>query len=261
MNEITLIATVSTYYVQLERRIEGAANLASADVRRMLAETAFAIVLQGAEESARPALEKQADAVIAAVVAQRDQIGIATHELGRRLPRSVFLGPINAVFVPARRVNMVMVAEEGPIGDYAYSVRNAVHGGVPFLDPAKTTWDDLTARNALIYGTPQTMPLVADVLSQAGWTVAADKIAIGSRVFEGENLVLIAARLRPSDGTLVDLVYTSHDAESLVGINLLHHGPSDFVIGRRTKPGRYQIVTRGNFAKGSHNEPLTVLAS
>jgi hypothetical protein len=154
---------------------------------------------------------------------------------------------------------MVMVSQPGVVETYALTVRNAVHGGVPVLDPVKTSWANLENRNGLFYGTPAGHSLIADVLKESGWEVAKDFISIGGRKFEGENLVLIACRARPSDVTLCDILYTGHDENAIVGINLLHHGPSDFVIGRQTKPNKYQILTRGNFAKGPRGEPLTML--
>ena len=259
MNDLMLIATLSNYYSQLERRLENASNLREPEVRRAVAEAAFDLMLASASPAVQAEIQPRREATIAAVIEQRTALADAVHSVGRQLPRTVFTGPINTAFTPARRVNMVLVSQPGVIDTYAQTVRNAVHQSVPMLDLAKTAWDRLENCNGLFYGTPAGHPLIADALKESGWEVAKDFISVAGRKFEGENLVMIVCRVRPKDVTLCDVIYTGFEESTVVGLNLLHHGPSDFVIGRQTKPGKYQILTRGNFGKGPLNEPLTTL--
>jgi len=259
MNDIMLIAALSSYYSQLERRLENAANPRDPEVRRAIAEAAFDLLIASCTPALQAELQPRRADSVATMIAQRDAIADSVHAVGRRLPRPVFTGPINVGFGVGRRVNMVMLSQPGLVDTYAQSVRNAVHGSVPMLDLAKTTWADLENRNGLFYGTPSGHKFIADALAESGWEVTKDFISLGGRKFEGENLVLIVCRARPKDVTLCDIIYTGHDENAIVGINLLHHGPSDFVIGRQAKPNKYQILTRGNFAKGPRGEPLTKL--
>lgn len=260
MNDLLLTTATSSYYAQLERRLEQATNLREPEVRRAVAQAAFDLVLAASPATLRGEIEPHREACVTAVLAEREAMTDALHSIGRRLPRSVFTGPVNTCFQPSRRINMVLVTQPGPVATYALQVRAAIHNSSPVLDLATTTWADLADRNGLLYGTPAGNPLVGQLLAESGWEVTKDHIAIGDRKFEGENLVLIACRSRPNDVTLCDVIYTGYEESSLIGINLLHHGPSDFVIGRQTKPGKYQILTRGNFAKGPRNEPLTRMA-
>lgn len=258
MNEVMLIAALSNYYSQLERRLEHASNLRQPEVRQALAEAAFDLLVSSSPAGIRDELTGQREASIAAVLDQREAMSTAVHEVGRRLPRNVFTGPVNVAFWPDRRVNTVLVGQPGVVGEYMMVVRNGVHGAAPVLDQT-ATWADLDNRNSILYGTPEGNHLIGELLAESNWEVAKDFVRIGERKFEGESLVLIACRARPNDPTLCDVVYTGHDEAAIVGVNHLHHGPSDFVIGRQTKPNKYQILTRGNFGKGPRGEPLTTL--
>ncbi len=259
MNEMLLLATLSTYYSQLEKRLEGAIDQRVPEVRKLIAEAAWDVLIGSCPPSAATELAPRRADTIAALLEQRNQFADVVHSIGRKLPRFPFQGPVNLGLALNRRINMVLLAQNGPVHDYALMIRNAVHGNVPVLDIATTTWDDLKDRNAIFYGTPTGNKFIGEIFAAANWEVTPTHISIGGRKFEGENLVFITCRARPDDPTLADIIYSGANEDAVVGINVLHHGPSDFVIGRRTKPNKYQILTRGNFAKGPKGEPTTKL--
>ena len=254
-----LLAALSTYYAQLERRLETAANPRDPNVRAEIAAAAFNLLLASSPAAAAPELEKQRDEIVSALIAHQIALGAAVRTVATRLPRPRFTGPINAAFTALRRLTTKLASSPGSIAAYCEDMRVKLNTDTEVVEAGKLGWADLAEHNTALYGMPDTNHLLRDVLTESGWEVAAGHIALGSRKFPGEHLVLIACRARPSDATLADMVYVGANEEDVVGINFLHHGPSDYVIGRRTKPMRYQILSRGNFARGPNGEMLTRL--
>lgn len=255
--EPLLLAALTHHYAQLERRLEVAANLRDPHVRDRIATAALELFLRSCDPELAARLEPRRGELVAAIVAHRAAISDTVFDLARHLDRPRFAGPINLIFRPLRRLNAVVVAPAGPVLEYAEKIRDQF---VPEarLAEASTSERDLDGRNLLLYGPPDA-PLIKSLLARAGWEVAATHISLGGRRIEGEQLALIACRARDADPSLVEVLYTAFDERVVLGINALHHGPSDYVIGRLTRAGRYQIVLRGNFARGPNGELLTSL--
>lgn len=261
LSSALLLAVLVEHHTQLERRLEAAANPRHPRVCQEIATAAFDLFLAGCASELRTGLEERRAELVAAMIEQRQALDEAVRRVGRRLDRPPFLGPVNAVLSPLRRVNAVVAAPGySPMFEYARQARDQLLPDVPMLDSTDLTWADLEGRNAVVYGTSGS-PLVGELLAESSWQVTATHIMLGQRKIEGERLALIACRARPQDPTLGDVVYTSYEEQDVVGINALHHGPSDFVIGRPTRSGRYQIVTRGSFARGPEGQMLTALAT
>jgi hypothetical protein len=257
--ELMLTATLSHYYSHFERRVEAAVDPGDEVVRREIAAAALDHVIGRCDPALGDELDRRRPELVARMVAERWASDRALFDMTRRLARPPFAGPINAVFNPLRRINLIIAAAaETPVGRYAQVAKQQFFGEALFADSAGLRWADLAGRNAIVYGAPDA-PLIGELLAGAGWRVTETHVALGDRVFEGEHLALIACRARPDDPTLGDVIYTSADDRVLLGVNQLHHGPSDFVIGRLTRTGRYQIVTRADFARGPAGELLTTL--
>lgn len=260
IDDSILLATLTHYYEQLERRLAIATNPRHPQVKLHLARAALDLFLATCDAELAAELAPRRAALQQALVDQRQAIDDAIFELGRRLDRPVFAGPVNLIYDPLRRINALVVAPAGPVLEYAVGVCEQFMPESRVVEAESSGWSELTGRNAVLYGAPTT-PVLRDVLAEAGWQVEATHITLGARRIEGEQLGLIACRTRPDDPTLADVVYTAADERVVLGINGLHHGPSDFVIGRLTKVGRYQIVLRGNFARGPAGELLTTIAA
>jgi hypothetical protein len=254
-----LLATLTHHYSYFERRLEAAVNPRDDKVSREIATAALDLFLRTCAPAVAPVVEERRAELVAAMIAERRAINDVLFEMTRRLERPLFTGPVNTIFNSLRRINLIIAADAASAaGQYAQVAKEQFLAEAQFADARGRSWADFDGRNAIVYGTASS-PLVAEVLEQARWQVTDSYVALGDRKFEGEQLALIACRARPTDTTLGDVIYTSADERILVGINLLHHGPSDFVIGRLTKTGRYQIVTRGNFARSEDGQLLTTL--
>jgi hypothetical protein len=242
-----LLATLTHHYSYFERRLEAAVNPRDDKVSREIATAALDLFLRTCAPAVAPVVEERRAELVAAMIAERRAINDVLFEMTRRLERPLFTGPVNTIFNSLRRINLIIAADAASAaGQYAQVAKEQFLAEAQFADARGRSWADFDGRNAIVYGT-------------ASWQVTDSYVALGDRKFEGEQLALIACRARPTDTTLGDVIYTSADERILVGINLLHHGPSDFVIGRLTKTGRYQIVTRGNFARSEDGQLLTTL--
>jgi hypothetical protein len=254
-----LLATLTHHYSYFERRLEAAVNPRDENVSREIATAALDLFVKTCAPALVAAIEERRSELVGAMIAERRVINDVLFDMTRRLERPLFTGPVNTIFNSLRRINLLIAAEAtSAAGQYAQIAKEQFLAEAQFTDSKGMQWADFDGRNAIVYG-PASSPLVAELLAQANWQVTDSYVALGDRKFEGEQLALIACRARPSDATLGDVVYTSADERILVGINLLHHGPSDFVVGRLTKTGRYQIVTRGNFARSEDGQLLTTL--
>lgn len=168
-----------------------------------------------------------------------------------------FKGPVNAAF--RRRGNALLIAPLVVEGDESSraSARfvRAIHKkifskkGIPMLNAAKVTPREVSTRALFLYGTPDTNPVLAQMLEKFGWKIKEDGIHLGARKFSGQNLVLIACHPHPENKRLPVTVYTAARNENLVEINSIFHGPTDWIIARRDAEGNFEKVASGDFEK------------
>lgn len=154
-----------------------------------------------------------------------------------------FCGPINAVFERVPKIVGPHPHTARPLAKYVASI------GEQF-DMEVTTATEINLddgdQSYVLYGSPKSNPAVSQWLGNLGWRVRHDRIVMGSRQWHGENLVLIAAVRHPKDETHAVLGYVSHDAANLVGINAVPHGPTDWVVAKRTSTG-LEALESGSF--------------
>ena len=175
--------------------------------------------------------------------------------------RGIFPGPINSVFQPAYRAadRMVLVGPAAPktdagkaLAEYVASIHQSFYAkhGVPLKAASDVGVDEAREKGLALYGTPAGNPVLAKLLKRLGWRVGPKAIKVGKRIFKGKDLVLVACHPHPDDSALPVLIYTAARSELLPGINGLFHGPTDWIVARRTKAGRFEEVAKGAFPKG-----------
>ena len=165
------------------------------------------------------------------------------------LPRPRFRGPIGAALNPqgVRRL-AILAPQGGELATYVTEIRKMLKADGPMLGHAEVDWPKLSGRPVLLYGTPSTSPVVAEFLAAAAIEVSADKIVIDGRAFPGTDLVVIACRPHPGDPSQGAVIYAAHDETALIGVNSLRHGPTDWVVGRRSGK-QIGAVASGHFEK------------
>ncbi len=237
-------------YTVLERQLEAAADIADSKVREAVAEAAVDLYM--APFAGTALAEKFAEArarMVNEMVENRPSFFAALRSASSGLPSTRFTGPLNAIWEPERAWRLAFASpSSGPLRDFVRRVRGQFAAHAPIFGSEHTSWSDLDGRVVVLYGTPAASDLVAVALAQVGWQVEADRIAVGDHVFAGEHMVLITCCPHPEDPSRGVAVYTAHHEEDVVGLNDLHHGSTDWVVGRRAGVG-YQPVARGNFEK------------
>ncbi|MGE0869448.1 MAG: DUF4932 domain-containing protein [Kofleriaceae bacterium] len=157
------------------------------------------------------------------------------------LPRVPFPGPI-------AEVDPTDAAVVGPEGNsegtealraYVDTLRTDVFRGAATA-PA-------SGKPLILFGSPSTNPIVARMVSDAGWKITAAGIAVAGRRFDGADLALIVCRPDPDDPHRGVLIYTAARDEQIVGIHGARHRATDWVVVRRNATGELEKVGSGNF--------------
>lgn len=172
-------------------------------------------------------------------------------------PPPVLLPPISAGLMKVMDPQLGLVLEPGPDAgpgaDRARAYIAKVHDkfmapkGVSLQDENGLTADQRMGKALLVYGTPDTSPLVADCLAAAGITLREDGIDLCGREIPGKDLVLLAALPGLEDQDLPVLVYAARTLDGLPGINGVYHGPTGWVVASRNATGAMEAVATGNF--------------
>lgn len=169
-----------------------------------------------------------------------------------------FRGSINAVYQRKPTV-LVPQAGNGPTVRLGESVRaQQAKFGNPVVSTATQT-TLTTGQSWVVYGSPSTNPHTKTLLDAMGFVVKRDRIRVGERQWDGEDLVLIAAHPRPGDDAQAVLLYAAFDDATLLGINTVFHGPTDWVVAQRTLTG-FDVLDRGNFSRGPDGKVLPLSA-
>ncbi len=164
------------------------------------------------------------------------------------LPRAPFTGPINGVvtgtvaLVPPKRGSLT----KGLL-QYVSALRKTALPDALLVEDT-IPWGDLAGKDVVLYGSPWSNQLLDDLLRRAGWRVTPEGVRLGWDRFDGSDLVLIACRANPADPAHGAVVYTAARDETLVGVNAVVHGPTDWVVARRLPDGSFEKVAEGSFS-------------
>ena len=151
------------------------------------------------------------------------------------LPAQPFAGPIDAVY----RKPFAIVASPATL-DQARQVAATIFHGAPAVGDTAPPHTGVVA-----YGSATT-PAIAAALAKLNITVTADAISIGAQRFTGAELGLIACTQRYDDAMQGLAIYTAATDAGVAGINELHAGSTDWVVGQRVA-GHWQVVASGDF--------------
>lgn len=158
-----------------------------------------------------------------------------------------FHGSINAVYERKPTV-LVPHAADGPTRALEKSVET-LHARLGNPVVSTKSQETLTkGQSWVVYGSPKTNIHVEDLLAAMGAVVEPDTLRLGTRKWSGDNLVLIAAHPRPGNDAHAVLLYTAHDDADLLDVNNVFHGPTDWVVAKRTAAG-FEVVETGSFAE------------
>jgi hypothetical protein len=84
------------------------------------------------------------------------------------------------------------------------------------------------------YGTVKGNLWIAKLMDKLPLKIASDRIE-GDTAYSGVHLRLITAWPNPQNPKRGVLIYTAQQADDIVGINSVFHGPTDYVIAKSTE--------------------------
>jgi len=164
------------------------------------------------------------------------------------VPPRPFLGPTDA----ALEGDVVVLApdRDDEATRYARAIQQKLFPRAA-IDTAKANSLAQHARaNLIVYGSPATNPIAAEVAERAGFTFADNELRAGSQRFTGPGLVVIACWPRPDDPQHGIVIYTAARDADIDSINSVRHGWTDWVVARKTAAGQYEVLARGDFVAG-----------
>jgi len=239
------VRAVTVLYIRDHRGALAAADAARREVRNGFVWTPEleALLQRYRRDRARyPTL----DAFMPEIIGLFDRVAV---RYAHGLPAGPFDGPLDAVFEPAH--DLVVVSPAGSddgLASYLGKIHDKLFAAVPMVVASDHTYRDHPNHGLVAYGSPQTSPVVADVLARAGITVDRETITIGTRRFTGPSLVLIACWTRPDDANHGVAVYAAGTDRDLVDVHSIRHGGQDWLVARRTTKG-FVVVDAGDFPR------------
>jgi hypothetical protein len=102
---------------------------------------------------------------------------------------------------------------------------------------------NLSGNSLLVYGTMKGNLWLAQYLDKLPVKVESDKI-VADTVYLGTHLRFITAWPNPQNPKKGIVIYTAQQAEDVVGINAVFHGPTDYAIANDT-----DVLKQGNYNK------------
>ncbi len=143
-----------------------------------------------------------------------------------------------APLVPAGVINAAailpdttyLVEDQGDLQTYVLKMRDHFKPKAPFLVGESTLADEAKKQNLLVYGTVAEHPWLKQHADRLPFQFEKGAVTIAGERFEGKRLSVILAMKHPESPELRAVVYASQDAQNLVGINSVFHGPTEWLV-------------------------------
>jgi len=151
-----------------------------------------------------------------------------------------FTGTINAVSADKKSVILIIPTHESDkavqdkIHDYVKSIHDKFFKDSPILTDEESLKRDLSTNALIVYGTTTGNLWLAQHIAELPVRVESDKI-VADTVYSGTQLRFISAWPNPQNPQKGVVIYTAQQAEDVVGINSVFHGPMDYVIAKGTE--------------------------
>lgn len=172
---------------------------------------------------------------------------LSKKDLGKDFYSFPFAGNINAVAMGESIVLMIPTHESDKIVQdkihvFVRKIRDRFSKDSPIITDEEALKRDLSANSIIIYGTTRGNLWLAHHFAELPILIEPERI-VADTVYPGTHLRLITVWPNPKDRTKGMKIYTAQQAEDIVGINGVLHGPTDYVIARDTtilKAGYYK---------------------
>ncbi len=156
-------------------------------------------------------------------------------DLGEDYYTTVFRGPINSASQDRDSVVLIIPTNENDkkdiegIKQYVTKVKEMFFKESAVLTDIEALKNDLSTKSILAYGTIEGNLWLKEHSSLFPFLIKRDKI-IADKTYHGEDLRHISALPNPYNEKRALVIYTAQQAEDIVGINKVYHGPTDYVV-------------------------------
>ncbi|MCK4421355.1 DUF4932 domain-containing protein [candidate division WOR-3 bacterium] len=160
-----------------------------------------------------------------------------------------FAGPLNAVGADRESIILIVPTHEkdksvqDEIHTYVKKIRDRFFKDSPMLTDEQALKRDLSANAIIVYGTITGNLWLAQHIDELPVRIESNQI-VADTIYPGTHLRFITAWPNPQNFQKGLEIYTAQQAEDIIGINSVFHGPTDYVVAR----GR-EILREANYNK------------
>jgi len=180
---------------------------------------------------------------------------LSEKNLGSEFYSVPFTGTINAVLLDKQSVILIVPTNESSktlqdrIHAYVTAIRDKFFKDSSILTDKEAVKKDLSSKSLVVYGTPAGNLWLAKHITEMPVRIASGQIT-AETTYPGEHLRFISAWPNPQNPQKGVVIYTAQQAEDVIGINSVFHGPTDYVVAK----GR-QILKSADYNR--QNPPWT----
>jgi len=165
---------------------------------------------------------------------------LSEKKLGSEFYSVPFTGTINAVVSDKQSVALIVPTNESSktaqdkIHAYAKAIRDRFFKDSPILMDKEALKKDLSNNSIIVYGTPAGNIWLEKYISELPVRITSNQIT-AETAYPGEHLRFISAWPNPQNPKKGMVIYTAQQAEDVIEINSVFHGPTDYVIAKGTE--------------------------
>lgn len=172
----------------------------------------------------------------------------------------LFSGPINGVFRDNPSIVLIVPTDEKNAGDQErisahvngierMIKERGISSNTEIITGSEALERDLGSNSVLVYGTVRGNLWLARHINEVPVTIEPNHILF-DREYEGTNLRFITAWPNPDNPSRGILIYTAQRAQDVVGINVVTHGGTDYVIaqGKTILGSNSYLKSKGQWA-------------
>ncbi len=180
---------------------------------------------------------------------------LSEKNLGNEFYSISFTGTINAVYLDGKSAVLIVPTNESnkavqdKIHGFVKAIRDKFFKDSTILTDQEALKKNLSGNTIVVYGTPTGNLWLAKYFSQLPVRVSPDRI-IAEGIYIGRSLRFISAWPNPQNPRKGMVIYTAQQAEDVIEINAVFHGPTDYVVAK----GR-EVLKAADYNK--QNKPWT----
>ena len=117
--------------------------------------------------------------------------------------------------------------------------------------PCKTadevTGEERRSKVLVLYGTPQTNPIIGTILKRYAITLKADGVTVGEKAFPAGGPIIITSLPNPDNPSLPVIIYTAFNETDALHLNSFMHGGNAFQLGQWGPEGHKDTIIEANY--------------